>query len=113
MRCSAHTTAQSDFSNTYTSVVRLSAFTDRPSQTAEGVLEISRFSCMLSNQRAWALRLRRTGQPLAITQLPCCLPPTQQGVGILFQGFFEAQSPRPLIPPAYASKLTSRWVPQD
>jgi hypothetical protein len=27
--------------------------------------------------------------------------------------FFEAQSPRPLMPPAYASKLTSRWVPQD
>jgi hypothetical protein len=37
------------------SVVRLITFTDRPSQTAEGVLEISRFSCMLSNQRAWAL----------------------------------------------------------
>ena len=53
------TTAQSDFSNTYTSVVRLSAFTDRPSQTAEGVLEISRFSCMLSNQRASA----RHGKP--------------------------------------------------
>jgi hypothetical protein len=39
------------------SVVRLSAFTDRPLQTAEGVLEISRFSCTLIPQRAWALLL--------------------------------------------------------
>jgi hypothetical protein len=37
------------------SVVRLITFTDRPSQTAEGVLEISRFSCMLFPQRARAL----------------------------------------------------------
>jgi hypothetical protein len=29
------------------SVVRLDAFTDRPSQDAEGALEISRFSYML------------------------------------------------------------------
>jgi hypothetical protein len=27
------------------------------------------------SQRARGLRLRRTGQPLAITRLPCCLPP--------------------------------------
>ena len=47
MCCSAHTTAQSDFSDTYASVVRLCAFTDRPSEAAEGVLEISRFSSML------------------------------------------------------------------
>ena len=55
------TTTQSDFSSTCMSVVRLWAFTDRPSHLAEGALEISRFSCMLSSQRAWALRLRRTG----------------------------------------------------
>jgi len=42
-----------------------SAFTGRPSHIPEGALEISRFSCMLSSQRAWVLRLRRTGQPLA------------------------------------------------
>ena len=33
------TTAQSDFSSTYMSVLWLITFTDRPSQTAEGVLE--------------------------------------------------------------------------
>jgi hypothetical protein len=43
-----------------------SAFTGRPSHIPESALEISRFSCMLSSQRAWTLRLRRTGQPLAI-----------------------------------------------
>ena len=41
------TTMQSDFSNTCMSVVRFMAFTDRPSHIPEGVLEISRFSCML------------------------------------------------------------------
>ena len=40
-------TAQSDFSSTCTSAVRFMAFADRPSHTLEGVLEISRFSCML------------------------------------------------------------------
>jgi hypothetical protein len=49
------TTAQSDFSSTCMSVVRLGAFTDRPLQTAKGALEISRFSCMLFPQRARAL----------------------------------------------------------
>src|SRR5664279_5488206 len=48
------TTAQSDFSSTCMSVVRLCAFTDRPSLTAEGALEISRFSCMLQSLY-WAL----------------------------------------------------------
>jgi hypothetical protein len=43
-----------------------SAFTGRPSHIPESALEIYRFSCMLSSQRAWTLRLRRTGQPLAI-----------------------------------------------
>ncbi len=71
------TTAQSDFSSTCMSVLWLGAFTDRPSQSAEGMLEISRFSCMLFSQRARVLRLRRTGQPLAYsaaTVLPssCC-----------------------------------------
>jgi hypothetical protein len=48
-------TAQSDLSGTCMSVVRLFAFTDRPSHDAEGVLEISRFSSMLFSQRARAL----------------------------------------------------------
>ena len=31
-----------------------------------------------------------------LTRMPCCLPPTNQGVGILFLRFFEAQSLGPL-----------------
>src|SRR6266702_6491916 len=30
--------------------------------------------------------------------LPCCLPPTRNGVGILIYGLFAAQSPRPPMP---------------
>jgi len=48
-----------------------------------------------------------------ITRLPCCLPPPRNGVGILFFRLFEAQSPRPLMPPAYASRNTSRCPLQD
>ena len=59
------TTAQSDFSTTYTSALRFMAFADRPSSTSEGVLEISRFSCMLFLSVRGLYRLRRTGQPLA------------------------------------------------
>src|SRR6266851_3583441 len=33
-----------------------------------------------------------------ITRLPCCLPPTRNGVGILIYGLFAAQSPRPPMP---------------
>ena len=43
-----------------------------------------------------------------LTRLPYCLPPTRHGVGILIYRFFEAQSPRPPLPPAYASSDTSR-----
>ena len=86
-------TAQSDFSRAYVSVVRLDAFADRPSHDSEGALEISRFSSMLFSQRAWVLRLRRTGQPLAIARLPYCLPPTRQGVGILICRFSKLNHP--------------------
>src|SRR5690348_6142992 len=41
------TTAQSDLSSTCVSAVWFMAFADRPSSLHEGVLEISRFSCML------------------------------------------------------------------
>src|SRR5271168_1280582 len=30
--------------------------------------------------------------------VPCCLPPTRNGVGILIFGLFAAQSPRPPMP---------------
>jgi hypothetical protein len=48
-----------------------------------------------------------------LTQLPCCLPPTQNGVGILIYGLFAAQSPRPSMPLVYASSDTSRCPQQD
>src|ERR1019366_6278407 len=49
------TTAPCDFSTTYTPALWFMAFADRPSSTSEGVMEISRFSCMLFSQRARAL----------------------------------------------------------
>src|SRR5271157_2957466 len=107
------TTAQSDFSSTCMSVVRLCAFTDRPSLTAEGALEISRFSCMLFPQRARALTTtqdRPTTRDNAAAVLPSSYSPGSRQPDLRL---FEAQSPRPLMPPAYASQLTSRCVPQD
>ena len=38
-------------------------------------------------------RLCRTGQPLALSQPPCCLPPTHHGVGILIPGFTKLNHP--------------------
>jgi hypothetical protein len=98
MRCSAHTTAQSDFSNTYASVVRLNAFTDRPSEAAEGVLEISRFSSMLLLSVHGLSRLRRTRQPLAFNAaavLPSSYSPGSRHPDLRL---FEAQSPGPPMP---------------
>ena len=45
--CFIGTTAQSDFSCTFTSAVRFMAFADRSCCTSQDVQEISRFSCML------------------------------------------------------------------
>jgi hypothetical protein len=72
-----------DFSSACMSALRLSTFADRPSQTNEGALEISRFSCMLFSWRLRVLRLRRTGQPLAC--IAAALLPSSSGyrVGIL------------------------------
>ena len=47
MRCSAHTMPPSDSSPPFMSVVRSSAFTDRPAPFPSGSDEVSRFSCML------------------------------------------------------------------
>src|ERR1017187_6306325 len=85
------TTAQSDFSNTCASALWFMAFADRPWLSYQGVLEISRFSCMLVCHLARFLRLRGTGQPLPITQLPYCLPTTHHAVGILINPLYEAQ----------------------
>src|ERR1035441_4572590 len=85
------TTAQSDFSNTCASALWFMAFAGRPWLSHQGVLEISRFSCMLFSQRARVLRLRRTGQPLACNAaavLPSC---SRHAVGILINPLYEAQ----------------------
>src|SRR5260370_27518138 len=63
-----------------------------------GVLEISRFSCMLSLSVRGFLDYAGPSNPLAIAWLLCCLPPTRNEVGILIYGLFAAQSPRPPMP---------------
>ena len=82
-------------------------------KTAEGVLEISRFSCMLFPQRARALTT--TQDQTATRDNAAAVLPSSYSSGSRHPDLrlFEAQSPRPLMPPAYASKLTSRWAPQD
>src|SRR6266850_3696542 len=90
-------TAQSDFSGTYMSAVRLVAFADRPCSSDQGVLEISRFSCMLFlSVRGFSDYAGPTVHS-RLAWLPGCLPPTRNEVGILIYGLFAAQSPRPPI----------------
>src|SRR6266699_6499640 len=93
------TTAQSDFSSTCMSAVRLGAFADRPWSSDQGVLEISRFSCMLFlSVRGFSDYAGPTVHS-RLARLPCCLPPTRNEVGILIYGLFAAQwhrSPMPL-----------------
>jgi hypothetical protein len=106
-------TAQSDFSNTCTSALRFMAFADRPWPLDQGVLEISRFSCMLFCQRARVLRLRRTGQPLASNAAavlpshytPCSRHPDQPT--------FRSSIAGPTGPSVYASTDASRRHLQD
>jgi len=86
-------TAQSDFSSACVSVVRLCAFTDRPSSITEGALEISRFSCMLFLSVRGFLDYAGPDSHSRLTRLPCCLPPTRQGVGILIWRFSKLNHP--------------------
>src|SRR5216684_4330486 len=91
-------TAQSDFSGTCVSAVWFMAFADRPCSSDQGVLEISRFSCMLFlSVRGFSDYAGPTVHS-RLAWLPCCLPPTRNEVGILIYGLFAAQSPRPPIP---------------
>src|SRR5882724_3862420 len=84
-------TAQSDFSGTYMSAVRLVAFADRPCSSDQGVLEISRFSCMLFlSVRGFSDYAGPTVHS-RLAWLPCCLPPTRNEVGVLIYGLFAAQ----------------------
>ena len=59
-------TTQSDFSSTCMSAVRFVAFADRPWSSHQGVLEISRFSCMLFLSVRGFLDYAGPEQPLAI-----------------------------------------------
>src|SRR5712664_4073610 len=85
------TTAQSDFSCTFMSAVRFMAFADRSWSDDQDVLEISRFSCMLFLSVRGFLDYAGPSVHSRLTWLPFCLPPTRNGVGILFHRLFEAQ----------------------
>src|SRR6516162_5712159 len=84
-------TVQSDFSRPCLSAVRLVAFADRPCSSDQGVLEISRFSCMLFlSVRGFSDYAGPTVHS-RLAWLPCCLPPTRNEVGILIYELFAAQ----------------------
>src|SRR5713226_2436847 len=85
------TAAQSDFSGTCMSAVRFVAFADQRWSCDQGVLEISRFSCMLFlSVRGFSDYAGPTAHS-RLAWLPCCLPPTRNEVGILIYGLFAAQ----------------------
>src|SRR5271157_646813 len=79
----------------------------------QGALEISRFSCMLFLSVRGFLDYAGPDSHSRLTRLPCCLPPSRKGVGILIHRLFEAQSPGPLVPLVYASGDNSRYLLQD
>src|SRR5205823_5505706 len=85
------TTAQSDFSCTFTSAVRFMAFADRSWFFNQDVQEISRFSCMLFLSVRGFFDYPGPNSHSRIMWLPCCLPPSRKGVGILIHRLFEAQ----------------------
>src|SRR5260370_20783235 len=87
------TTAQSDFSSTYMSAVRFMAFADRPRSSDQGVLEISRFSCMLFLRVRGFLDYAGPNKPLANTWLSCCLPPLGMESASCSIGFSKLNSP--------------------
>src|SRR5260370_13388003 len=64
----------------------------------QGVLEISRFSCMLFlSVRGFSDYAGPTVHS-RLAWLPFCLPPTRNEVGILIYGLFAALWPRPPVP---------------
>src|ERR1039458_10547503 len=74
------TTAQSDFSSTCVSAVRLVAFADRPCSSDQGALEISRFSCMLFLSVRGFSDYAGSTVHSRLAWLPFCLPPTRNEV---------------------------------
>ena len=107
------TAAQSDFSSTCMSALRFMAFADRPWSLDQGVLEISRFSCMLFYQRARVLRLRRTGQPLAYNAAAVLPSSYTEGSQHPVLPALRSSIARPTNAPVYASSDTSRCPLQD
>src|SRR6266852_6780147 len=85
------TTAQSDFSGTCMSAVWFMAFADRSCSFVQDVREISRFSCMLFLSVRGFSDYAGPNSHSRIAWLPCCLPPSRNGVGILIYGLFAAQ----------------------
>src|SRR5216684_9300271 len=106
-------TAQSDFSGTCVSAVWFMAFADRPCSSDQGVLEISRFSCMLFLSVRGFSDYAGPKQPLAIC-----------AAAVLPSSYSEWSRPPDLrafrssiAPPTgasvYASRNTSRCPRQD
>src|SRR6266849_6593038 len=103
-------TAQSDFSRTCMSAVRFVAFADRPWSSDQGVLEISRFSCMLFLSVRGFSDYAGPNSHSRFARLPYCISSSRNGVGILIYGLFAAQSPRPPVPLSTLQE-TPRGVP--
>ena len=85
------TTAQSDFSCTFTSAVRFMAFADRSCSFEQDIREISRFSCMLFLSVRGFLDYAGPNKPLAFSVVVVLPSSTRKGVGILYHRLFEAQ----------------------
>src|SRR5712691_3228388 len=85
------TSAQSDFSCTFTSAVRFMAFADRSCSFVQDVREISRFSCMLFLGVRGFSDYAGPNNPLAYSVVVVLPSSTRKGVGILFHRLFEAQ----------------------
>src|ERR1700686_5846468 len=85
------TTAQSDFSCTFTPAVRFMAFADRSRPVGQDMQEISRFSCMLFLSVRGFLDYAGPNNPLAVSVAVVLPSSSRKGVGILDQRLFEAQ----------------------
>src|SRR5207248_11551580 len=76
------------------SAVRFMAFADRSWSVDQDVQEISRFSCMLFLSVRGFLDYAGPIRHSRLAWLSCCLPPYQNGVGILIQtGFSKINRP--------------------
>ncbi len=107
------TTAQSDFSRTFTSAVRFMASADRSCSVDQDVQEISRFSCMLFLSLRGFLDYAGPSIPLAssvVAVSPSSLPERSRRP---VPSAFRSSIARPTDTPVYASSDTSRSRLQD